>query len=150
MCSSDLALSEYREKVIETIGEKKEKEVQDAIAKDQIEKNPISNNTVILTGKGNTLCYDSFSGRYFRSDIEKIRKAENILNKQMFSDMYMSLNEFYGLIDLEPTDVGSQIGWSMDDGLLEIEFSAQLSEDDEPCLVMSFSQHPRYNYYKFG
>ena len=37
---SESALKEYQEKAIATIGEKKEKAVRDAIAKDKIEKNP--------------------------------------------------------------------------------------------------------------
>ena len=49
---SESAFSEYKEKVIETIGEKKEEEVRDKIAKDKIEKNPVKNNEVITTGTG--------------------------------------------------------------------------------------------------
>ena len=30
----------------------------------------------IITEKGNTLCYDVISGRYFKSDIEKLKRAE--------------------------------------------------------------------------
>ena len=63
---SETALTEYKDKVVETIGEKKEKAVRDAVAKDKIEKNPVTKKEVIITEKGNTLCYDTISGRYFR------------------------------------------------------------------------------------
>lgn len=145
---SESALNEYREKVIETIGEKKEEEVRHKIAKDKIENNPVSSNTVIITGRGNTLCYDAFSGRYFRSDIEKIRRAENVVNRTMFTDMYISLNEFYDELGLEHTDIGSELGWNMDDGLLAIDFDSNLTEDGEPCLVISYRQSPKYDYSK--
>ena len=55
---SETALTEYREKVVETIGEKKEKSVREKIDKDRIDKNPVSKNEVIITKSGETLCYD--------------------------------------------------------------------------------------------
>ena len=36
---SETALSEYREKVVETIGEKKEQNIRESVAKEQIKKN---------------------------------------------------------------------------------------------------------------
>ncbi len=92
--------------MIETIGEKKEQTVRDAIANDRINKNPVSRREVIITEKGNTLCYDAISGRYFKSDIDKLKKAENELNRRMRDEMYISLNEFYYEIGLNPTKIG--------------------------------------------
>lgn len=143
---SESAFSEYKEKVIETIGEKKEEEVRDKIAKGRIEQNPVKNNEVIITGKGDVLCYDIVSGRYFKSDIDKIRKAENTLNKKLMNDMYCSLNEFYDLIGLPFTQMGFELGWNVNDSLVEIEFSTQLSEDDTPCVVIQYSVLPKCDY----
>lgn len=39
---SETALTEYKEKVVETIGEKKEQLVRDKIDKDHIDKDPVS------------------------------------------------------------------------------------------------------------
>lgn len=143
---SESALKEYQEKVIETIGEKKEQGIRDSIAKDKIKADPVANHEVIITGKGATLCYDSVSGRYFQSDIEKLRKAENELNRVMLSEMYVSLNDFYCEIGLEPTRVGDDIGWNIDKGYIHLDFSAQLTEDGEPCLVLDYQLAPQYNY----
>lgn len=147
---SETALAEYKEKVIETIGEKKEKEVRDKIAEKKIKDNPVSQNTVIITGRGHTLCYDAHSGRYFESDIEKIRKAENIINNKIRNDMYASLNELYDLLGLSHTEMGSKLGWNIDrlptNYGLEFYFSSQLSENDEPCLIISYSEPPVYDY----
>lgn len=144
---SETALKEYKEKVIETIGEKKEQVVRDSIAKDHIEKNPIGKNEIIVTGKGSTRCYDCISGRYFESDIDRLRKAENELNRQILVDMYASLNDFYDLIGLSPISMGEDLGWNIDKQP-ELYFSAQLSDDEEPCLVVNYSVAPRYEYYK--
>ena len=143
---SETALREYQGKVVETIGEKKEQVVRDAIANDHIERNPVSNTEVVITDRGNTLCYDMWAGRYFRSDIDKIRKAVNELNRTMLSDMYISLNDFYCEIGLPPTKMGDELGWNIDRGLIDIYFSAHLSENDEPCLAMNFNTRPDYKF----
>lgn len=143
---SETALIEYKEKVIETIGEKKEQIVRDKVAEERVKKNPVSKNEVIITEKGNTLCYDSISGRYFTSDMDKLKRAENELNKRMFSEMYISLNEFYDEIGLSHTMVGDQIGWNIDHRLIELEFSSQIAEDGRPCLVINYSVAPEYNF----
>ncbi len=143
---SETALTEYREKVIETIGEKKEQTIRDKVAKEKITKDPVANKEIIITEKGNTLCYDSISGRYFKSDIDKIKKAENELNKKMLNEMYLSLNEFYDELGLRPTSLGNELGWNIDDGLIDIHFSSHLSEDDQPCVVLEYHVAPRYGY----
>ena len=145
---SDTALKEYQTKVIETVGEKKEQEVRDAIAKDKVEQNPVSKSEVIITERGNTLCYDKMSGRYFRSDIEKLKKAANDLNRRMMSDMYISLNEFYYEIGLVGTQLGEYVGWNIDRGLIDLCFSAQVADDGNPCLVLEFEVPPKYDYTK--
>lgn len=143
---SESALKEYQGKVIETIGEKKEQFVRDAIAKDRIDKNPVSSREVIITEKGNTLCYDAISGRYFKSDIDKLKKAENELNRRMRDEMYISLNEFYYEIGLNPTKIGDDLGWNIDHGYIELNFSSQLTDDGNPCLVIDYQVAPRYEY----
>lgn len=143
---SESAFIEYRDKVVETIGEKKEQSVRDAIAKDHVEKNPVTNNEVIITDRGYTLCYDELSGRYFYSDIEKIKKAANELNRQMLNDMYVSLNELYYELGLEGTKLGEQMGWNVDRGLIDLKFSATVSADDRPCIVLDYRVPPMYDY----
>jgi len=146
---SESALKEYQEKVIETIGEKKEQTVRDAIAKDKIDKNPVSSREVIITEKGNTLCYDALSGRYFKSDIDKLKKAVNELNRRMRDEMYISLNEFYYEIGLNPIGIGDDLGWNIDHGYIELNFSSQLTDDGNPCLVIDYQVTPRYDYNRY-
>ena len=146
---SERALLRYRDKVIETIGEKKEKEIREKIAQDDVDNNPVRNAQVIITPKGNTLCKDSISGRYFKSDIDTIKKAVNELNRQVISQNYISLNEFYGLIGLDSIKNGDRLGWNIDDGTIEMDYSACLAEDDEPCIVIDYGVAPKYNFDRF-
>lgn len=143
---SESALKDYQGKVIEMFGEKKNEAVKDAVAKDKVEKNPVVTREVIITEKGNTLCYDAISGRYFKSDIEKIKKAECELNRQMLGDMYVSLNDFYYEIGLDSVKLGDELGWNVDSGYIDLSFSSQLASDGTPCLVIDYSVAPRYDY----
>ena len=145
---SERTLVRYRDKIIDTIGEKKEKEVREKIAQDEVDKNKVSNNGVIVTSKGNTLCRDAISGRYFRSDIDKIKKIVNELNRQMIYQNYISLNDFYYELGLDPVKNGSALGWNLDSGLIELDFSTCLAENDEPCVVIDYLVGPRYEFDK--
>ena len=142
---SERALAEYRDKVVEVIGEEKEKEIRDKVSKSRMEKDPVTNNTVILA-KGETLCYDTISGRYFNSDVDRIKKAENELNHILITGDYCSLNEFYDMLDIPATEMGSAVGWNVKDGLVEIYFSAQIADNGQPCVVMNFDIQPTYNF----
>ena len=148
---SETALTEYREKVIETIGEKKDRIVRDKVAEERVKKNPVSKNEVIVTGNGKTLCFDPISGRYFMCSIETIKKAENTLNKQMLHDIsgYVSLNEFYDELGLDHTSVGNDLGWNTNQ-LIDIDFSSQLNDNGEPSVVLDYLVAPKCDYYNFS
>ena len=120
---SESALKEYQEKVVEVIGEKKEQDVQDAIIKDKVDKTPVTNREVFLTEKGNTLCLDLMSKRYFRTDIDMLRRAVNDLNRRMRDETFISLNDFYYEIGLDGIKLGDDLGWNIDRGYIDLQFS---------------------------
>ena len=143
---SETAFTEYREKVVQTIGDKKEQAVKDQVAKDYVDRNPVTRSEVIITGKGDTLCLDTCFGNYFDSDIEKIKKAINELNRRMMSEMYISLNDFYSELGIRTIDIGYDLGWNMDDGMIDIDFSSALADNGKPCLTMTYRIKPRYDF----
>ena len=147
---SEAALREYQEKVVEVIGEKKEKTVRDAVAKDQIERDPVTKSeVVIIDSNSNTLCYEPLSGRYFKSTIDKIKKAEIKLDRQMIQEMYVSLNDFYWEIGLDGTDLGDKMGWNLSKGYMDLSFSSQLADDGTPCAVIVYGIPPVYDYQNY-
>jgi hypothetical protein len=141
---ADQALKEYQDKVVETIGQKKEEKIRDEIAKDKLDNNPLDGREVILTGKGNCLFFDTLSGRYFRSDLETVRRIQNDFNELLFNDMFLPLNDLYDMLGLEDTDMGRRAGWDVQNGKLELQFSAKIATDGEPCIVLSYSVEPKY------
>ena len=118
----------YRDKVHEIVGEKKAQEIEAAVAKD-----------------GNVLCMDGFSGRFFPSTLEKIRKAQNDVNYKMNAEMYASLNDFYEALDLPYIGCGDDLGWTSEHPI-ELTFSTTLTSDSKPALVVNFRESPISNY----
>lgn len=142
---SEKAFAEYREKVVEKMGENKERQVRDDIQQDRVKANPPSNEVVIMVGK--QLCYDSYSGRYFQSDMESVKKAMNDLNHKIINDNYASLSDFYDLLGLERTSVSDEIGWNLDK-LLDIHFTTTLAEDGRPAIALDYRVDPVRDYFR--
>lgn len=142
---SQRTLRTYQDKVIETIGERKEEKIRDEIAKDKIVKNPPVQEEIIGTGDGNMLFLDAVTGRYFRSTVDTIRKAESLLNRRLYTEMYVSLNDFYDEINLPHCGIGDDVGWNVDNEL-DFYFSSQLTQNNEACHVLEYDICPRYDY----
>lgn len=149
---AETSLREYRAKVVETIGERKENAIRDAIDHDRVERNPPPADTsgVPITegAVAPVLCLDAMFGRYFYSDVETLKRAANKLNWQVNygCEPYISLNEFYMEIGLSTVDVGDDLGWRSDKGLIDLRFSSQLLNGHTPCLVVSHNNPPEYGY----
>jgi hypothetical protein len=142
---SETALKDYKDKVIDIVGESKNQKIKDAIAKDKMEKDPVTNHEVIITNNGKTLCYDTISGRYFQSDINELKKAANEINRRMRDEMFISVNDWYYEIGLDSISVGDELGWHIDKGYVELYFSSQLAADDTPCVVINYELPPQYD-----
>lgn len=148
---SATALSEYKEKVIETVGEKKEQAIRDKVAEERIKKDPVKQSTIIVSGNGTTRCFDTITKQRFTSDIETIRRIVNDLNQRMINgDDYISLNEFYYELGLDAVSIGDELGWNIGTGKIELDFSAQLDTDGVPCIVIDYMVEPRrgFNSYR--
>lgn len=137
----------YQEKVLDTVGERKEKEVRDKVAKEQLERHPASNAEIIRTGKGNTRCFDPLSGRYFQSSRDLIKAAENEVKAQILRSSFgsASLNDFYSQLGLIQTDIGYEVGWNVE-RLINIDFSSHVADDGEPALVINYLTRPEYEF----
>jgi hypothetical protein len=141
---SEKTLREYKEKVLEKIGPKKEAEVREAIAQDAVKNNPPSKEIVILGGN-NVLCRDGWSGRYFQSNVEDIKAAMNWANHQLNTHGAVTLTEFYSRVGLDPTEESEMVGWDTSNQL-DIMFEPVLTEDNRPCMSYSFRVPPSHNY----
>lgn len=146
---SERALSEYKDKVVEKLGEKKERDLRDEITQEHVNRNPPNPSEIIITGDGDVLCFDDFCGRYFYSSMETLKKAVNDTNYQVIHDGYASLTDFYNKIGLGRTGISDDVGWTTDK-LLDITFTTCISVDQKPALAFSFTVGPAKDYHKFG
>lgn len=123
--SSALALIEssyiaYREKNIELFGVDNDKEIVDMVAAEEyyrykdIEEELENDDSAYF---GDTMFYDAYSNKFFKSNFDNIKQAEYQINKSFGGRGYCELNEYYEFLGKEPTNHGHVIGWSMDAGL---------------------------------
>lgn len=137
---TEKAFNEYKEKVVEQIGKNKEQKLRDEIAQGKVLNDPPSKEVIIIGGS-NVLCCELYTGRYFRSDMETLRKAQNDINAMIVGYMYVTLEDFYNLIGLSNTTNSDKLGWDSNK-MMDMKFSSILTENGEPCLAFE------YNYVK--
>ena len=140
---TEAKLAEYQAKVIEKLGEEKEKMLRDEIKQEKIDKDPYAKNEVIV--EGDELLYDLNGGRYFRSTEAKLNKIESKLNRRLMCEEWISLNDFYYEIGLPPTKLGDEFGWNIEDEI-DLEYSVHLS-GETACKSVEFNVKPRMNLY---
>ena len=141
------AFDEYKLKIVEKIGERKEQAARDELAQERLDRDPVSKREVVILG-GAVLCYDAYSGRYFQSDVEAIRKAQNDINEQIIHSHYASLSDFYEALGLSTTTSSEEVGWNIDK-LLDVKLSTAMSDDNRPCIVLNFEVSPSRQYFRF-
>lgn len=144
---SERALQEYKEKVVEKLGERQNQKIRDDIAQDRINNHPFDSREIILAGTGEVLCYDMLTGRYFQSSVEAIKSAENEINHEMLNSLGVSLAEFHDKIGLAPTPYTESVGWQGTD-LIHVSFSTVMSEDKRPCIAVDFDRPPKLEWSK--
>lgn len=140
------AFSDYKEEVINLLGEEKEKEIKEKVADRLLKENPVTSKEVIITDNNEHLCYDEITGRYFKSSQNKIKEAQNVINDRLRDEMWVSLNDLYYELGLPNVRVGDDLGWNVDDGYLDIILSSRIAEDGTPCLTLDYAVGPRYDY----
>ena len=147
---SETALKEYKEAVVEEVGERKVKDINEKAAQKLADRTEIDESKIVVTGRDDILCIDVLSNRTFMSNPDKIQKAVNEFNRILTYETYLSVNDFYNELEnpnLTSIPLGEDIGWEINrDGLVEVRFDAALTKDKKPVLVMELSPAPEYGY----
>lgn len=129
------AFDEYKDKVKAKLGERKETIVRDEIAQDRVANNPpTDDNVIVVTHDGDQIFQDSWSGRYFKSNHEAVRRAVNELNHVVNSEGSATLTDFYGFLGLAKTRESDEIGWAADK-LLDVYFSPVLHDNGKTAVM---------------
>jgi hypothetical protein len=133
---TDELRTEYREKVVATLGKEKEEKMHSDVVRERIENLPSSQ--VIVLGGTQFLFYDAFSGRAFACEMEEVKRAVNEINYRVNNYGWASLSDFYGLIGVEKTEVSDEFGWKQDE-LLDPMFTYVGLSDGRPACQIDFN-----------
>jgi hypothetical protein len=145
LLSNKERFEEYRNKAHSVFGEKKVSEMENNLAQDRMDANPIQQ-TVVVSGNNGVLMYDDFTGRYFESTMENLSQAVNEINYQINNNWCASLNDFYEFVGLDTVGIGDFVGWNTNE-LLELEQNVTaISSDGRPCFVIRFRNLPMPKY----
>lgn len=142
---SEYSFKEFREKAAEVVGKNKVDKIHDEVQQDRV--TATEGSEVVILSTGNVLCFDALTGRYFESNVEALRKAQNDINLQCINSMYASQNDFYRKIGLPPVEIGEELGWTTDNEM-EIQFTSVLTPDNKPCLALNYYSQPIRNFHK--
>lgn len=120
---------DYRNKVMEALGDKKTKLIDDKIAEEKILKNPPPVSSDIHTLEGGKHWFQDLStGQNFISDRQNVEKARNDLNYMLIHEGQADLNDWYAFLGIDATNLGNQLGWAAEQKI-EVVFSPVMLPD---------------------
>lgn len=128
---SENQLQEYKDKVKELFGERKATQVEDEITADQIRKRLEEDPTIIETGHGSDMFFDTFSGQFFRSNIDYIRRVACDLQTMIRDGDEPTVSDLQHGLGLYCTDIA-------DDYVLR-----GIGRGSDQTFEFTFSSHPK-------
>lgn len=134
----------YRATVQDRLGPEEKQIAEKAASKTE----PAPCETIIYS-EGDCLFYDAYSGRYFKSTVNRIDRVVNELNYTLLREMCVSLNEFYAGIGLEGISLGDQLGWN-EQRQIEVHYGSRVTEEGRACIVLDFVIEPTERWYKLS
>lgn len=139
LAASNQKIIDYRQAIDEMLPNSKATAIKDKVLQKEVDRASSNDDTpVIYTGQGDYLCYDPQSARFFRSDMESVRRAVNNLNEQLLREMFVTLNDFYYELKIPPIKLGNELGWNSQNGLADIRFGTMTNDKGEPCLTLDY------------
>jgi len=145
----------YKEESQKVMNEEQSKQVEDLVAEKTV-KTASKPGKKILSKRveEDVLVCEALTGQWFVSNRSDIMAAVNEFNQRLNSEMYLSLNDWldvlseYSRSEINRAKVmGDEFGWnSPRSGLLKPSFSAQLTEEGDPCLVLDYARCPVEDY----
>ena len=134
---------EYKGKVVEMLGEDADTEIKTGIFKDKYDAEEA------VREDNKELFYDMISERYFNSTLYQVQKAEYLMNRDIQMQGWVSLNDFYEYMNIDPIEGGDAIGWTEGLNMQKywqswVDFSHQkvVMDDGLECIVLSTFEDP--------
>lgn len=153
---SESTLKEYQEKVIEEIGEKKEREIRDRLSCSKMTKVEPNDQTIVKSDGDEPWMFDSVVGCYFRMGYEKYRRHIAEANLDMYKRDYLSVADLYYKMSVRlPGGINewTYLGWNPRDGDIEVYMTSAIHEimgEMVPCMVIEYKVAPKYGFDRYG
>lgn len=148
---AQVGIKEYKDSVVELIGEEKEKQVTKRAVEKRVtkmEKPEKQNCDAELDKNDLVLCYDVFAGRGFYSNKNKIMAAVNEVNSRIYHENSASLNYFYECAGAKPNKLGELMGWNTSFRRISVDIYGDVTKEGVPYLAVEFTRNslPQYDY----
>ena len=144
--ASTMALEKWKQAAADTLSKKKFEEVRRETLKPD-PKLDIEDDIIMLSDDPRVLFWDDHTKRpFWHKSVDAIRLVEKEVQKLILSEDFVSLNEYYQMIGLEPLGVhGDNLGWGTNEGRADfgLIFDAFVLEDKSVApIVVSFLVDP--------
>ena len=134
-------MDEYQARVIEEIGKDKNDDIRTEVQQTLIEESDTSE-ALIPYGKGDILCFESLTGRYFKSDENTILAAVNDFNHDLIHEFSCTMNDWFYLLGLPNVAIGDTLGWTTDH-MLDVDIRTVKAPNGLPALAVDYRYLPR-------
>lgn len=146
--------NDYQRKNKELYGEEAHRKIIDSLAAEKAEDVYMSTTGIVSSSclafndradEETKLFYDSYAKRYFESTLSQVLEAEYHLNRDFTMGGDAVINNFYGLLGIEPIKDGDIIGWFLSDELRWIDFDHHKTvlDDGLEVYIIDFVFTPR-------
>lgn len=145
---SESNFKDLKEAVEKHATNKVKEKIEESYDKKQEERAEKQGNTTVYINENynpetDGVWFDRASGRKFTSNIDKINRIENKMNKELLEFDAVTINQLYSALGLEEVQFGDEIGWSVyDTREIGLGYSSRLSDDGEPMGVLYFKIRP--------
>lgn len=141
-------LESYQKKTEEVVGTKKAREIKEAVNEDKMLAHVVDDQNVILTGHGNTLFFDPYTGQMFRSSIEHVRQSMVEFSYRLLDEMKLPYNEWLLELGLDSCKFGDDYGWAVNNmgDTLKLTFDSKNASNGEPVCILSYNLEPKADY----
>lgn len=143
---SEEAREEWKENTLKTVGQKATENIEETAARTRMQQATYSDEAVVNTGKGDTLYFDRWSGRYFKSSAQAMHEIELELSDYLIDSDEVCLNDYYDLVGLENVKYGNEWIWSRKndrDRRIKFKYTAIMHPVlNVACTQVDFAQDP--------
>ena len=143
----------FEQKVAENVTPDKLNKIRAAVAEEEIKGIEPPRQLYLESGDDKIAWFkDQFSKRFFRATTVKLETARNEINNTMLNEGFVSLNEWYIQLGLDPIDFGWDIGWhaTIPGELMGFHVEYAAMDDGTPCGLVQFNVEPSPRVGKFA